>query len=710
MNFDVNKFRATKAALNAAKEPAPTSAPTPAPIPPIGAPKKYEISRKDLKQFLLDNEGQIFDQGRFTAQFNISPTVAQQVVDTLISEGILDVSHQLNGTLLRSKSYPDTELLTIEEPFATSTASAVTASSTAFSSAVTAATPASMSPSVTFGGGHVSPTLSTPAPTSAPTPAPTPTPTPVPTSAPTPAPTLAPVGGLTSVSIPAAASAPAAPTATFTPSFPPATPTPYGFTNKMLIEYLKGYAGQPFTEKELYDKFILTKEHANYVMENLQKTGIIDAAGTINIQRVTEVEEHNKAKLYEDYTFSTPPHFATHIKGPLPASLDDLINNTSAENFAKDLIHLYAGNTLYQPDEIEKRIEYFVSESKKDVKKKSFVWTRRNILSIERDLVWLYACRKALASGDIANDARFSPEQKQLYADLETHGDEIEGNLKQWKLIYSETLRRLELLSDDEFNTATAAPSTPTTAPRAPADPETLKKIKESIERIKSWGGRPTRTVITALFFSVTIPMGIVGINKITSPGNNPENKANPEAVKKAEEPKKVEKPQPAQPQEVAPGNLSSTYKESTWWKQLDPEIQPKVGKLLESKNAQEYMLPYFQTVKEILPGDAAKLTAIEPSAAKEILTKLENYENVLNLVNQAVGTSRRESVGGTQYDITDSLARMDADYRKILVQAIGNGEFQTRNVMFPRGTLSVNYDFVKNKLIEKANQAAKQK
>lgn len=131
--------------------------------------------------------------------------------------------------------------------------------------------------------------------------------------------------------------------------------------------------------------------------------------------------------------------------------------------------------------------------------------------------------------------------------------------------------------------------------------------------------------------------------------------------------PKAIEKP--ANLGAVPSGILNPNFKETSWWKYLDPEIKPSIENLINMTSTQAYILPFFDKMETY---DGKPITVSEATKI-DILKRIDQSPGLLNIV-----------YFGTNY--ADNLRLMPApiDNCKVTVKNSETGQITTCSVTIP--------------------------
>jgi hypothetical protein len=211
---------------------------------------------------------------------------------------------------------------------------------------------------------------------------------------------------------------------------------------------------------------------------------------------------------------------------------------------------------------------------------------------------------------------------------------------------------------------------------------------------------------------------GLYGVSKL----NEKRTEGPQTTATSAAEPQK--KAEPKTP-EASPESkeLTPTYAESAWFKQMSPELAVSVKKILETPDAKAYASPFFNEIHLVNEPRKIKLSAESAMALYKQLDEITNV-NMLNVIasqeqgkesitiEKCMVKAKDETTGRTETcSVQENLGKIRKDFVDILVQALGKGEWRTHPPkLFSQRTISETYGAIREELIKKANLETQKK
>jgi hypothetical protein len=262
-----------------------------------------------------------------------------------------------------------------------------------------------------------------------------------------------------------------------------------------------------------------------------------------------------------------------------------------------------------------------------------------------------------------------------------------------------------------------------------PIDPETLNRIGNMVDSVKSWLKGP-RGYVAAALATVVIGFAASGLlNKGDPAKNGGQQKSTADNIKKAPA---QSAPQAAQPTKT-PGaatatveqksetqktnaELPSNYENSIWWKELDPEVQKNIQMILTAPDAQTYTARFLQTAKS-LSGEPVSLSE---KTSKEVFDKINRNPKLFNQIYFGVNESGPTSAPWTilarpaanepsgpeiTIDIKEPISMAAKTFHMIGERELG---WRRDKNMTEGQTLSATFDINKAEIIKMINENTK--
>ncbi len=157
---------------------------------------------------------------------------------------------------------------------------------------------------------------------------------------------------------------------------------------------------------------------------------------------------------------------------------------------------------------------------------------------------------------------------------------------------------------------------------------------------------------------------------------------------------------------------LNPNYEKSLWWTQLNPEVKPLIEKILKAPDAKSYTVQFLGEI-EILH----EAGTVNPSAKtqEDLAVNVLRFPNILNVafsgapmeISECVVTAQDEKtrVTKTCY-LRNNLGKLAKEMKMSRTQALGGNPYQP----FSAGTITEDFNTLKNELIAKANAEAVKK